>query len=106
MNVPRNQIIGNWSVRAFLTEGDRTGYHVFPAGERSHWAIRATLWPASDGACYVISMNRRPMDARPTLDAALEHVIGILDTGKLANGLAAGISSAARGEASSEPSAT
>lgn len=75
----KHQIIGDWSVRAFVTQGDRTGYHVYPVGERSNWAIKATLWPASDGASFVISMNRRPLDARPSLDAALKHVLGILD---------------------------
>jgi hypothetical protein len=30
----KHRIIGNWSVREFLTEGDRKGYHVYPAGER------------------------------------------------------------------------
>jgi hypothetical protein len=77
----KNEIRGNWSIRAFQTEGDREGYHVFPAGERSHWAIKATLWPASDGKCFVITMNRRPMDARPSKKTALDFVIGILDGG-------------------------
>ena len=75
----KNRIIGRWSVREFLTEGNRNGYHVYPVGERSHWAIKATLWPASDGKCFVISMNLRPLDARPSLDAALKHVVGLLD---------------------------
>jgi hypothetical protein len=101
----KHRIIGNWSVREFLTEGDRKGYHVYPAGERSHWAIKATLWPASDGKCFVISMNRRAMDARPSLDAALEHVLGILG-GALAKTPDASLSPSVRGEAFIEHSAT
>lgn len=103
MTIPKHRIIGDWSVRAFMTEGQRVGYHVFPAGERSHWAIKATLWPASDGECFVINMNRRPMDARPSLDAALELVIGILDGTKptLAKVPAAGLTTAARDGAAS-----
>lgn len=77
----KHQIIGNWSIRQFQTEKGGNGYHVFPAGERSHWSVRATLWPASDSKCYVISMNLYPTDARPSLDAALKYVIGILDAG-------------------------
>lgn len=101
----KHRIIGRWSVREFLTEGERKGYHVFPASERSHWAIKATLWPASDGSSFVINMNRRPMDARPSLEAALEHVIGILDSG-LATSPDAGLQSAARGGGLEEHSAT
>lgn len=74
-----HEIRGNWSIRAFQTEKDRTGYHVFRAGARHHWGIKATLWPASDDRSFVISMDRRPLDARPTKKAALDFVIGILD---------------------------
>jgi hypothetical protein len=101
----KHRIIGAWSVREFLTEGDRKGYHVFPSSERSHWAIKATLWPASDGSSFVIQMNRRPMDARPTLEAALEHVISVLDS-SLAMSPDAGLQVRARGEAVGVSSAT
>jgi hypothetical protein len=78
----KHELRGNWSIRAFLTDGGRTGYHIYPSGERSHWAIKATLWPASDDKSFVISMNRRPLDARPSRKAALDFVIGILDKGQ------------------------
>lgn len=77
----KNEIRGDWSIRAFQTNGGRTGYHVYPAGERSHWSIKATLWPASDDRSFVISMNRCAMDARPSKKAALDLVIERLNKG-------------------------
>lgn len=76
--MPKNRTMGRWSVRpSESTHG--TAWTVYPKGERSHQAARAHLYPASDGRSYVISMNYRPLDARPTLDEALAAVMGALE---------------------------
>ena len=72
------KIIGNWSFRpAATTHG--TSYGVYPKGERSEWSRRASLYPASDGKSYVITMNNKPLDARPSLEEAMRFVVEQLD---------------------------
>lgn len=73
-----NRIIGNWSIRPSISTNG-TAYQFYPKGERSHWSVKATLYPASDGKCFVISMNQRSLDARPSLDEAIARVIELLD---------------------------
>lgn len=73
-----NTIIGKWSIREFQTNGGRIGYHFFPKGERSHWAIKATLWPATDGKCFIVTFNGKPMDARPSYRDAVALVLATL----------------------------
>ena len=77
----KNITIGNWSFRpAASLQG--VSYQVYPKGERSHWSVKANLYPASDGKSYVITTFHQPLDARPSLDEAIAFVVELLDADK------------------------
>jgi hypothetical protein len=70
----KNLTSANWSFRPVLSTYG-ISYSVYPKGERSHWAVKATLYPASDGKTYVVSMSGLPLDARPSLGEAIDLVL-------------------------------
>lgn len=74
----KNRTIGNLSFRPSKSTNG-TSYSVYPKGERSHWSVKATLYPASDGKSYVITMPNAALDARPSLDEAIAFVCARLD---------------------------
>lgn len=74
----KTRIIGQWSVRPFPTSQGDTAFRIYPKGTRDFWSCRATLWPASDGHSFVIDMPSQRLDARASLDEALDYVIGRL----------------------------
>lgn len=41
----------------------------------SDWNTLARLYPATDGASFIVSIERHPFDARPSLEAAMQLVI-------------------------------
>ena len=48
----------------------------FMKGDRSRgWNVLATLYPASDGKCFVVTMHGHRVDARPDLKSAASLVI-------------------------------
>lgn len=72
----RTIVIGRWSFRPFENQnGHGTGYSIYPKGERSQWAYRGTLSPASDGRCFIISVVGKPYDARDSLQGALDLAV-------------------------------
>jgi hypothetical protein len=80
----KNRVIGRWSVReSYTIQG--SAYMIYPKGERSHWSVKATLYPATDGKCFVITVNNGRLDARPSLDEAIARAIEVLDMGRKSN---------------------
>lgn len=74
----KNITKGRWSFRPEQSSFG-TSYSVYPKGERSHWSVKAWLYPASDGKSYVITIANCPLDARPSLDEAIDWVVHYLD---------------------------
>ncbi|WP_349004334.1 hypothetical protein [Mesorhizobium sp. CN2-181] len=71
-------IIGPWSFRYGTWNQNRSSWTVYPKGERSHWAMKATIYAASDEKTFVVTMYNHPYDARPTFSEAVELVLSWL----------------------------
>lgn len=74
--MPKTIRVNDLSFRPSMTQGRRKpAYTIMPKGERSLWASKGSLYPASDDKTYVVSMSGFPLDARPNLEQAIDLVV-------------------------------
>lgn len=72
-----NFMRGEWSFR-YRTMNGRDSWAIYPKGERSHWSQAGSIDAATDGTTFIIHPRSGVTDARPSFDAAVEHVLTLL----------------------------
>lgn len=75
----KNFVEGQWSFRISQNADDkRRSFDIYPKGERSHMAVRATLNECSDGTTWLFTTRGRRNDARATFAEAKACVLKLL----------------------------
>lgn len=77
--MPKHRIIeGEFSLRTNDVQmGSRTTqmHTLAKKGARSHWGEIARIYPSSDGECFIVIQINGPLDARRTLDDAVQLAV-------------------------------